>query len=258
MARPIALITGASSGIGETFAEFLAEQGHDLVIIARDKARLDERAERWRNKFGVEVEVIRADLATNEGIKAVELRIENKSRPIDVLINNAGFGLNKSFTMSERQGENDLLDVLVRAPLRFMHAALPAMRERNQGVIINVSSVAGWIAGGSYSAAKSYLTVMSESLHTELRGTNVKVLALCPGFTRTEFHQRGRMRMTGLPEFLWLESRHVVSAAWRAAQRGRAISVPGIQYKLLSAISRFAPRPLVRRIGMNLRARQRK
>jgi short-subunit dehydrogenase len=160
--------------------------------------------------------------------------------------------------MSERQGENDLLDVLVRAPLRFMHAALPAMRERNQGVIINVSSVAGWIAGGSYSAAKSYLTVMSESLHTELRGTNVKVLALCPGFTRTEFHQRGRMRMTGLPEFLWLESRHVVSAAWRAAQRGRAISVPGIQYKLLSAISRFAPRPLVRRIGMNLRARQRK
>lgn len=258
MARPIALVTGASSGIGETFAEFLAEQGHDLVIIARDKARLDERAERWQNQFGVEVEVIRADLATNEGIKAVELRIENKSRPIDVLINNAGFGLNKSFTMSERQGENDLLDVLVRAPLRFMHAALPAMRERNQGVIINVSSVAGWIAGGSYSAAKSYLTVMSESLHTELRGTNVKVLALCPGFTRTEFHQRGRMRMTGLPEFLWLESRHVVSAAWRAAQRGRAISVPGIQYKLLSAITRFAPRPLVRRIGMNLRARQRK
>ena len=258
MSRPIALVTGASSGIGETFAEFLAENGHDLVITARDKTRLEERAARWREKFGVDVEIIRADLATNEGIKAIELRIENRSRPVEVLINNAGFGLNKSFTASDRQAENDLLDVLVRAPLRFMHAALPAMRERDSGVIINVSSVAGWIAGGSYSAAKSYLTVMSESLHTELRGSNVKVLALCPGFTRTEFHQRGRMRMTGLPDYMWLESRAVVAAAWRAAQKGKAISIPGFQYKLLSTISRLAPRPLVRRIGMNVRTRQRK
>lgn len=258
MNRPIALVTGASSGIGESFAEFLAANGHDLVITARDKSRLDERAEQWREKFAVEVEVIRADLATNEGIKAIELRLENRSRPIEVLINNAGFGLNKSFTLSERQAENDLLDVLVRAPLRFMHAVVPAMRERDSGVIINVSSVAGWIAGGSYSAAKSYLTVMSESLHTELRGTNVKVLALCPGFTRTEFHQRGRMRMTGLPEFMWLQSHEVVAAAWRAANQGRAIAIPGFQYKLLSLISRFAPRPVVRRIGMNVRSRQRK
>lgn len=258
MSRPIALVTGASSGIGESFAEFLAANGHDLVITARDKSRLDERAEYWREKFAVEVEVIRADLATNEGIKAIELRLENRSRPIEVLINNAGFGLNKSFTLSERQAENDLLDVLVRAPLRFMHAVVPAMRERDSGVIINVSSVAGWIAGGSYSAAKSYLTVMSESLHTELRGSNVKVLALCPGFTRTEFHQRGRMRMTGLPEFMWLQSNEVVAAAWRAVQQGKAISIPGFQYKLLSLISRFAPRPVVRRVGMNLRSRQRK
>ncbi len=127
MNRPIALVTGASSGIGESFAEFLAANGHDLVITARDKSRLDERAEHWREKFAVEVEVIRADLATNEGIKAIELRLENRSRPIEVLINNAGFGLNKSFTLSERQAENDLLDVLVRAPLRFMHAVVPAM-----------------------------------------------------------------------------------------------------------------------------------
>jgi short-subunit dehydrogenase len=257
MPNPIALITGASAGIGETFAEFLAEKGHDLVIVARDQIRLEERAAKWREKFKVDVEVLKADLATQEGIHKVELRIENRSRPIDVLINNAGFGINSSFLVSNRQSENDLLDVLVRAPLRFMHAALPAMKERNNGIIINVSSVAGWIAGGSYSAAKSFLTVMSESLHTELKGTNVRVHALCPGFTRTEFHQRGKMKMSGLPNFMWLDSRAVVAAAWKSANAGKALSVPGIQYKILKAIIDISPRSLVRKVGMGARKKQR-
>lgn len=256
--RPIALVTGASAGIGEAFAEHLAGLGHDLVITARDKARLEERAARWSDSYGVQVEVIAADLATAEGMRRIEMRLENKSRPIEVLINNAGFGLNKGFSVSERQSENDLLEVLVRAPMRFMHAVLPAMKERNSGVIINVSSVAGWIAGGTYSAAKSYLTVISESLHTELKETNIRVHALCPGFTRTEFHQRGRMKMNGLPEFMWLDAREVVAIAWKSALRGKAISVPGFQYKTLALVSRFAPRPLVRKAGMNVRVRQRK
>lgn len=255
--KPIALVTGATAGIGAAFAEYLAELGHDLVITARDLARLEARSVELRNKYGVEVEVIKADLATNEGIKTIELRLENRSRPIEVLINNAGFGINKSFVASDRQAENDLLDVLVRAPLRFMHAVLPAMKERDSGTIINVSSVASWIAGGSYSAAKSYLTVMSESLHTELLDTNVKVHALCPGFTRTEFHQRGRMKMTGLPEFLWLDSREVVATAWRSAQKGKALSIPGSQYKILTLLMRYLPRPIVRKAGMNARKRQR-
>lgn len=255
--RPIALVTGASAGIGASFTEYLAELGHDLVITARDLQRLQESADRLREKYGVEVEVIKADLATNEGLKLIELRLENKSRPVEVLINNAGFGINKSFIASERQIENDLLDVLVRAPLRLMHAVLPAMKERDSGTIINVSSVASWIAGGSYSAAKSYLTILSESLHTELRGTKVKVHALCPGFTRTEFHQRGRMKMTGLPEFLWLDSNDVVRAAWKSAAKGRAISIPGSQYKILTFLMRYFPRPIVRKVGMNARARQR-
>ncbi len=255
--RPIALVTGASAGIGASFAEYLAELGHDLVLTARDQHRLEESAKSLREKFGIEVEVIKADLATNEGLKLLELRLENKSRPIEVLINNAGFGINKSFITSERQIENDLLDVLVRAPLRLMHAVLPAMKERDSGTIINVSSVASWIAGGTYSAAKSYLTILSESLHTELRGTNVKVHALCPGFTRTEFHQRGRMKMTGLPEFLWLDSGDVVRAAWRSASKGKAISIPGSQYKILTFAMRYFPRPVVRRVGMNARKRQR-
>jgi len=257
MARPIALVTGASSGIGAAFAEYLAELGHDLVLTARDLARLEERARHLRERHSIEVEVIKSDLATNEGIKTIELRLENRSRPVDVLINNAGFGINKSFSVSDRQSENDLLDVLVRAPMRLMHSVLPSMRERNNGTIINVSSVAGWIAGGSYSAAKSYLTVMSESLHTELRGTNVRVHALCPGFTRTEFHQRGRMRMSGLPDFMWLDARTVVEDAWQNAHKGRAVSVPGFQYKALSLLMRVVPRSVVRRIGMSARIKQR-
>jgi len=141
--------------------------------------------------------------------------------------------------------------------MRFMHVVLPQMKARNSGTIINVSSVAGWIAGGTYSAAKSYLTVLTESLHTELRGTEVRVHALCPGFTRTEFHQRGQMKMSGLPSFMWLNAREVVDAAWKSAGRGEVISVPGFQYKFLSFLSQYAPRPLVRKLGMNVRVRQR-
>jgi short-subunit dehydrogenase len=131
------------------------------------------------------------------------------------------------------------------------------MKERNSGTIVNVSSVASWIAGGSYSAAKSYLTVLTESLHTELRSTKVKISALCPGFTRTEFHKRGRMKMNGLPNFMWLSAEKVVSKSWRDVNAGKVISIPGWQYLILSSISRFGPRPMVRRIGMNVRKKQR-
>ena len=256
-ARPIALVTGATAGIGAAFAELLARESHDLVIVARDLPRLNARAEEWLARYNIEVEVIQADLSRDEDIRRLELRLQNLSRPIEVLINNAGFGINKSFTSSDIAEEIALLDVLVTAPMRLMHAVLPRMKERNSGVIINVSSVAGWIAGGTYSAAKSYLTVLSESLHTELRGTNVKVHALCPGFTRTEFHQRGKMKMGAVPKSFWLRADQVVADAWKSTVAGKALSVPGRQYKVLSFISRFAPRPLVRKVGMNVRVRQR-
>jgi short-subunit dehydrogenase len=160
--------------------------------------------------------------------------------------------------MSQLGAEQQMLDVLVRTPMRLMHVALPGMKERNKGVIINVSSVAGWIAGGTYSASKSYLTVLSESLHTELAATNVKVSALCPGFTRTEFHQRGGMSMKALPKFMWLNSDKLVATAWKDAIAGKAISVPGWQYRILTFVMRNAPRQLVRKIGMNVRIKQRK
>ena len=251
-----ALVTGAPSGIGESFTRLLASHNYNVVLVARDLPRLQERAAALEAKFGITTYVIQADLATDDGCLRIEKYIQDNQ--IDVLINNAGFGTNKAFTMSTLDIEQQLLDVLVRTPMRLMHVALPPMKQRNNGIIINVSSVAGYIAGGTYSASKSYLTVLSESLNTELSATNVKISALCPGFTRTEFHQRGKMSMKGLPNFLWLNADRLVEQSWRHALKGKAVSVPGWQYKLLVFVVHTVPRSIVRKIGMNVRVKQRK
>lgn len=251
-----ALVTGATAGIGESFTRLLADNNYNIVLVARDLQRLEERARELEARYKVSTHVIQADLATESGCSAIEQYISNNQ--IDVLINNAGFGLNKAFTMSAIEAEQQMLDVLVRTPMRLMHSVLPGMKERNKGVVINVSSVAGFIAGGSYSASKSYITVISESLNTELAGTNVKVSALCPGFTRTEFHQRARMSMKGLPNFMWLNSDDLVKKAWTDALKGEAVSIPGWQYRVLAFVIQALPRTLIRKVGMNLRAKQRK
>lgn len=250
-----ALVTGATVGIGESYTRLLAEHGYNITLVARDKERLEERAQSLRETYKVETMVIQADLATESGSFAVEKYLQDHD--VEILINNAGFGINKAFTKSELEIEQSMLDVLVRVPLRLTHIALKKMKERDSGIIINVSSVASFIAGGTYSAAKSYLTVLSESLNTELAGTNVRVTALCPGFTRTEFHQRGRMRMSGLPPFLWLKADYVVAQGWKDALAGKAVSIPSRRYQAISFITRYAPRPFVRKIGMNLRKKQR-
>lgn len=244
-----ALVTGATVGIGESFTRLLAAKGYNIALVARDEVRLHERAAGLREKYGIQTFVLPADLATKGGVKLVEKYIQ--SYEIEVLINNAGFGINKAFTTSNLGDEQDLLNVLVRTPMRLMHVILPGMKERKSGTIINVSSVAGFIAGGTYSAAKSYLTVLSESLHTELKGTGVIVSALCPGFTRTEFHQRGRMRMKGLPSFMWLNADKLVAQSWKDAQANKPVSIPGWQYKLLIAIVSIAPRSFIRRLRIN-------
>ena len=250
-----ALVTGATSGIGESFTRLLAAKGFNLVLVARDEARLHERAAGLKENFGAESVVIVADLATEVGCAKVEDYI--RANEIEVLINNAGFGINKAFTRSDLAKEEEVLKVLVRTPMRLMHVALPGMKERNSGVVINVSSIASFIAGGAYSASKAYLTVLSESLSTELSTTNIKVCALCPGFTRTEFHQRGRMKMAGLPNFMWLNSDFLVAKAWKDAISDKPVSVPGWQYKTLVGIISLLPRSIVRRLGMNLRVKQR-
>ena len=251
-----ALVTGATAGIGESFSRLLASHNYNIVLVARDLPRLEERAKNLEEKYGIQTQVIQADLATDEGCMKIEKYIAENH--IDVLINNAGFGTNKAFTMSSLEIEQQLLDVLVRTPMRLMHVALPLMKERNKGIIINVSSVAGYIAGGTYSASKSYLTVLSESLNTELSATNVKVSALCPGFTRTEFHQRGKMSMKGLPNFMWLNADRLVEQSWKDALKGEAVSVPGWQYRVLVFVIRAVPRSLVRKVGMNVRSKQRR
>ena len=251
-----ALVTGATAGIGESFTRLLAENNYNVVLVARDLPRLQERAQELEAKYQVQTHCIQADLSTDAGCSVVESYIA--SNQIDVLINNAGFGINKAFTVSELEEEQKLLDVLVRTPMRLMHVALPLMKQRDRGVVINVSSVASFIAGGTYSASKSYLTVLTESMHTELAGTNVKISALCPGFTRTEFHQRARMSMKGLPNFMWLDSDELVAKAWRDALKGKAISIPGWQYQLLVFVIQRLPRSIVRKVGMSMRRKQRR
>jgi uncharacterized protein len=241
-----ALITGATSGIGLTFARTLALRGHDIVLVARDSERLDQVASELR-AHRVTVDVISADLSDRDQLAGVEAHV--RERPVEILVNNAGFGVQQRFSTGDLEAEQRMLDVLVTATMRLTRAALPHMMERGSGAVLNVSSVAGWITGGTYSAAKAWVTVFSESLAVELAGTGVHVTAVCPGYTHTEFHQRASMQMDGVPEWMWLDSQQVVDRALVDVRKGRPVSVAGRQYKALSLAAQYLPRPLVRVIG---------
>ena len=242
-----ALVTGATAGIGAGFVEALGQRGDDLILVARDEQRLEALAQRWR-AAGRDVEVLVADLSERTGMARVEQRLADSENPVDVLVNNAGFGLVQSFVGGDLAAEQAMLDVLVTAVLRLTHAAVPGMVERRRGRIINVSSVAGWIPGGTYSAAKAWVTSFTEGLALDLEGTGVHVVAVCPGYTRTEFHDRAGMRMGGVPDWMWQSVDDVVAQALRDADRGRVISVAGPLYRGLGVASRHLPRPLVRRV----------
>ena len=244
--RPTALVTGASAGIGREFARELAVRGHDLVVVARDAARLEELAAELTATHGVHVEVLVADLSDRVALGRVAERLSDEVRPVDVLVNNAGYGLKGSFLRNDVADEERMFDVLTRAVLVLSHAAARAMAARGSGSVVNVSSVAGWLASGSYSAAKSWVTVFTEGLSSELAGTGVTATALCPGFTRTEFQQRAGIGTPG-PRFLWLDAPRLVRDCLDDVERGRVVSVPGAQYKAIAALLRVAPRPLLRR-----------
>lgn len=241
-----ALITGATSGIGLTFARTLAARGHDVVLVARDRARLESVAEELRG-HRVEVEVLVADLSDRQQLATVEEYLGD--RPVEILVNNAGFGVPQRFSTGDLEAEQRMLDVLVTAVMRLTRSALPGMIERGSGAVLNVSSVAGWITGGTYSASKAWVTVFSESLSIELAGTGVHVTAVCPGYTHTEFHQRASMQMGGLPDWMWLDTQAVVDRALADVRKGRPLSVAGVQYKALSLAAQYLPRPLVRALG---------
>ena len=243
-----ALVTGGTAGIGLEFARTLAQRGHDICLVARDQARLDAVAEELRG-YRVQVEVIAADLTDRTQLARVEDRLSDRARPVEILVNNAGFGDPQAFVGGNVDTEQKLIDVLVTAVMRLTHAAVPGMVARGTGAIINVSSVAGWITGGTYSAAKAWVTVFSESLSIELTGTGVHVVAVCPGYTHTEFHQRANMEMDAVPDWMWLDTREVVETALKDVRKGKPISVAGRQYKALSLAAQYLPRPLVRSIG---------
>ena len=243
---PTALVTGPTAGIGRGFADEFARRGLDLVLVARDEERLAAVAEELTTAYGIRCEVLAADLGVRADVDRVAARLADPARPISVLVNNAGMGLNASFVRDDVEDEQRLLDVLVVAVMRLTHAAVPGMIERGQGVVINVSSVAGWITGGTYSAAKAWVTVFSESLAVELADTGVRVTAVCPGFVRTEFHARAGMDMASMPDWMWLDVPAVVSQAIRDLARRRSVSVAGPQYRTLTTLLRHGPRSLAR------------
>ena len=253
--RPVALVTGASSGIGLEFARQLAQRGHDLILVARNEGRLREVADELKQACAAQSEVLVADLSDRPALQTVADRLGDAERPVDVLVNNAGFALRRRFLRSELRDEEAAFDVLVRAVLVLSHAAGRAMSERHHGIIINVSSVAGFLPSGSYAAAKAWVTTFTEGLAAELDDTGVTVTALCPGFTHSEFQARAGLSTPG-PDFMWLDPKDLVADCLRDVGRGKVVSVPGLQYKAIVGLLDITPRPLMRRAAQIARRRR--
>jgi uncharacterized protein len=237
----LALITGATAGIGAEFARQLAARGDDLILVARDRERLAQTAATLAARFHIDIEVIDADLSEEDELADLEARLRQRERPVDLLVNNAGYGLRTPFDSSSIDDEQRLLDVLVTAPMRLSHAALAQMLPRGQGTIINVASVAGFTPRGTYGAAKAWVLSFSRWANLHYRRRGVTVTALAPGFVRTEFHRRMGVRALTVPGIGWLSAERVVRVALRDAGRGRALSVPSFRYKLAVFATRLIP-----------------
>ncbi len=242
--RPIALVTGPTSGLGASFARVLAERGHDLVLVARNEERLRTTAEELAESYGAAAEILVADLATNEGRDATAARL---TQGVDVLVNNAGFLTDGEFWDADLDLLRAQLAVNVTAVLELTHAALPAMRAAGRGTVVNVASVSGLFAGpaSTYSASKSWVVKFSEGLGHKLAADGIRVVALCPGFMDTEFHARGDQDVSGVPKALWLDTDEVARAGLDDAARGRLVSIPGRRYKVFTTLDRIKPRRFV-------------
>ncbi|MFG6403337.1 MULTISPECIES: SDR family NAD(P)-dependent oxidoreductase [unclassified Microbacterium] len=246
-----ALITGASSGLGAEFARQLAARGMDLVLVARDRSALDAVANEVRAAHAVEVEVLAADLLDPEQRDTVVSRAADPQHPIDMLVDNAGFGLSLAFEDTPVEDEVRHLALHVEVPLRLMRAVLPGMLARGSGRIINVASVAGFVPRGTYGAAKAWLLSFSRWANVRYRGDGVTVTAVAPGFVHTNFHERLGLPpgQEGVPRGMWLNAPDVVAEALRDAARGRSVSIPSLRYKVLVALSRVLPDRIVAGLG---------
>jgi uncharacterized protein len=242
LSSPTALITGASSGLGAEYARHYASVGHRVVLVARDTVRLSALAQELSEMFGVEAEVLAADLHIAKDRNRVAERLRSVADPVRVLVNNAGYGIAGDLDSSDPQEESDHLTIHVTAPLELTKAALPGMLERGEGRIIMVSSVAGYLARGTYSAHKAWGLTFARSANETYRRRGVHVSAVAPGFTRTEFHQRMAMETAGIPGALWLSAPRVVLESVRAVEKGRAVVIPSSRYKILVAVAALLPK----------------
>lgn len=249
---PTSLVTGGTSGIGAAFARQLAARGDDLVLVARDETRLESSAAALRETYGVAVEVLPADLADRDQVLRVAARLSDPTRPVDLLVNNAGFGVHHRLTDPDPGPHEHAIDVMVVAVLLLGGAAGRAMRERGHGAIVNVASTAGLMAMGSYSAIKAWALTYSESLANELTGTGVTVTALAPGWVRTEFHERAAIRTSSIPDPLWLDADRLVAECLADVAAGKVVSIPSKRYRVLMAAVRLAPRSAVRAASRRL------
>ncbi|MEU2022799.1 SDR family oxidoreductase [Streptomyces sp. NPDC016469] len=240
-----ALITGATAGIGAAFARRLAADGYDLVLVARDAERLREQATELHDRHGIEAEVLRADLSDDKGIRAVEERLGNARHPVDLLVNNAGFGNKGRYLEVPMADELTMLKVHCEAVLRLTSAAAAPMRERGRGGIVNVASVAAFVPRGTYGASKAWVVQFSQGAAKDLAGSGVRLMALCPGFVRTEFHQRAGMGTGNIPGWMWLDADKLVSAALTDLARGKSVSIPDPRYKVLMGAVKLVPRGLL-------------
>lgn len=241
----IALITGATAGLGAEFARQLAAEGCALVLVARDRARLERKAAELSGKFGIIADVLAADLLNPDGLATVEARLADTRHPVDLLVNNAAFGLVTTFHESPIEDEVRHLDLLVSVTMRLSHAALGQMVPRRSGTIINVASVAGFTPRGTYGAAKAWVLSFSRWANIHYRRSGVTVTAVAPGFVHTEFHHRMHARTDNIPKALWLTADVVVADALRAARRGKAVTVPTLRYKVIVWLAGWLPKSLV-------------
>ncbi|WP_433549398.1 SDR family NAD(P)-dependent oxidoreductase [Streptomyces sp. CA-294286] len=240
-----ALITGATAGIGSAFARRLAADGHHLVLVARNTERLREQATELHDKHGVEAEVLAADLSTDEGIAAVEERLADLTHPVDLLVNNAGFGNKGEFLEVPMADELTMLKVHCEAVLRLTSAALRGMKERRRGGVVNVASVAAFVPRGTYGASKAWVVQFTQGAAKDLSGSGVRLMALCPGFVRTEFHERAGMGTDNIPSWMWLDADKLVAEALKDLARGKTLSIPDPRYKALMGVVKVAPRGLL-------------
>ena len=256
--RPLAVVTGASAGIGKTYCERLAARGHDLLLVARDAGRLQALKQELEQRYGVSVEVFPADLTIDTDVSLLAETLA-RSPNLALLVNNAGFGTRDTLADASPARQEAMLQLHAMAPLRLTQAALPVLLKRKRGAIVNVSSVASFVFSANnvnYCATKAYLTVFSEGLAAELAGTGVRVQALCPGFTRSEFHQRMGVDAREIPGWMWLSAKSVVDASLAALRRGwPVVCIPGLRYKLIVLLLRVTPRWLIGRVtGRRMRS----